>query len=126
MSEQAQILDKMQEIVMSILKNGSATIEEADMIDELEALLHKQKCFTDIGHPEYACQGEEIAGLFFSENYNEAINKMYESGITANDFFGFLDYYYDEDEDRERFAKLFTNAFISDVNKAYELKCESN
>ncbi len=45
MSEQAKILAEINQIIMNILKTGSASVEEADKIDELEASLHQQKCF---------------------------------------------------------------------------------
>ena len=121
MSEQAKILAEMQEIIMTILKNGSASVEEGNRIDELEDLLHKQKCYEEIDHAEYEYLGEEIAGLFFTDNYMDAIDKMCESEITPEDFFGFIAYH-DEDEE---FTELFTNAFIEEVKKAYHSKCKS-
>ena len=121
MSEQAKILAEMQEIIMTILKNGSASVEEGNRIDELEALLHKQKCYKEIDHVEHDYQGEEIAGLFFSDSYTEAIDKMCEYEITPDDFFGFIEYH-DEDED---FTEMFTDVFIADVTKAYQSKCKS-
>lgn len=123
MSEQAKILVEMQEIIMSILKSGSATVEEGNKIDELEALLHKQKCFKEIDHVEHTNQGEEIAGLFFNDSYMDAIDKMCEYEITPEDFFGFVEYHYDEDE--EDAIEMFTDVFIADVNKVYQSKCKS-
>lgn len=121
MSEQAKILAEMQEIIMDILKSGSASEAQGHRIDELEALLHQQKCYEEIDHKEYSYLGEEIAGLFFNDHYKEAINKMCESEITPDDFFGFIEYH---DEDGE-FSDLFTHAFIDNVNRDYLKKCKS-
>lgn len=118
MSEQAKILAEMQEIIMSILKSGSASAEQGHRIDELEALLHQQKCYKEIDHQEYTYQGEEIAGLFSNDHYMEAIDKMFEYEITPDDFFGFIEYH-DEDEE---FSDLFTDQFIEEVNKVYQSK----
>ncbi len=120
MSEQAKILAEMQEIIMAILKNGSVSAAEGEKIDELEALMLKQKCYKEIDHAEHDYQGEEIASLFFSDSYTEAIDKMCECEITPDDFFGFIEYH-DEDED---FTELFTDVFIADVTKAYQSKCK--
>jgi diacylglycerol kinase family enzyme len=111
----------MQEIIMTILKNGSASEAEGNRIDELEDLLHEQKCYKEIDHAEHDYQGEEIAGLFFSNQYMEAIDKMCECEITPDDFFGFIEYH-DEDEE---FTEMFTDLFIADVTKAYQSKCKS-
>lgn len=121
MSEQAKILAEMQEIIMNILSSGSATEEQGQRIDELEDLLHQQKCYKEIDHDEYDYLGEEIAGLFFNDHYMEAIEKMCEYEITPDDFFGFIEYH-DEDEE---FSDLFTNAFIDNVNRDYPTKCKS-
>jgi hypothetical protein len=125
MSEQARILAEINMIIMNILKTGSASVEEADKIDELEALLHQQKCFKEIVDSEHANQGEEIAALFFNEHYAEAINKMCECEITPADFFAFTDYHYDDDHEDENLVEMFTNVFIKSVNEAYEMKCKS-
>lgn len=119
MSEQAKILAEMQEIIMAILKNGSASVAEGQRIDELEALLHEQKCYKEIDHEEYEYQGEEIAGLFLNDRYMEAIDKMCACQITPEDFFGFIKYH-DEDEE---FTEMFTDIFIADVTKAYQSTC---
>lgn len=123
MSEQAQILAELQEVIMGILKTGSASVEEGNRIDELEDLLHQQKCFKEIDHPDHANQGEEIATLFFNDSYMEAIEKMCEYGISPDDFFGFADYHYDEDEDEA--IEMFTDVFIAEANKVYQSKCKS-
>lgn len=125
MSEQARILSEINKIIMNILKTGSASVEEADTIDELEALLHQQNCFKEIEHSEHANQGEEIATLFFNNHYEEAINKMCECEITPSDFFAFTDYYYDDEHEDEDLVEMFTNVFISGVNEAYNLQCIS-
>jgi len=121
MSEQAKILAEMQEIIMNILKNGSASVEEGNRIDELEALLHQQKCYKEIDHKEYSYLGEEIAGLFSTDHYMEAIDKMCECEITPDEFFGFIGYHDEEEE----FAEIFTDPFIADVSKVYQSKCVS-
>ncbi len=124
MSEQARIIEELHALIMVILKNGSATPAEGQAIDDLEDLLYKEKCFIEIKHPEYTCQGEEIAGLFFSDSYTNAINKMCEYEITPEDFFGFAEYHFDEDEEEE-LVKMFTDPFISEVTQAYKLQCKS-
>ena len=121
MSEQAKILAELQEIIMRILKSGSASAEQGHRIDELEALLHQQKCYKEIDHKEYSYQGEEIAGLFFGNHHMEAIDKMCECAITPDDFFGFIEYHDEEEE----FTEMFTDVFIAEVNKDYRSKCQS-
>ncbi len=121
MSEQSKILAELQEIIMTILKNGSASEAEGQRIDELEALLHEQKCYKEIDHEVYEYQGEEIAGLFATDHTMEAIEKMCECDITPEDFFGFIAYH-DEDEE---YIDLFTDAFIAEVQKVYAAKCHS-
>lgn len=121
MSEQAKILAKLQDLIMEIMKTGTATVEQGNKIDKLEAQLHKQKCYREINHPEYSYQGEEIAGLLSKGKAEEAIDKMYTWKITADDFFGFIGYH-DEDEE---YADIFTNEFIADIGKAYASKCAS-
>ena len=119
MSEQARILAELQAIIMSVISSGSASEEEGDRIDELEALLHQQKCYKEIDHDKYTYQGEEIAGLLFTDHTMEAIDKMCECEITPEDFFGFIEYH-DEDE---VFTGMFTNVFIAEVSKLYQSKC---
>jgi len=119
MSEQAKILAELQEIIMRIINSGSASESEGARIDELEALLHQQKCYKETDHNEYTYQGEEIAGLLFTDHTMEAIDKMCEYEITPEDFFGFIEYH-DEDEE---FVGKFTNAFIAEVDKVYRSKC---
>jgi len=122
MSEQARILAEMQELVMGILKSGSATVAEGEKLDELEALMLQQKCYKEIDHTEHDYQGEEIVALFLNDSYMEAIDKMCECEITPEDFFGFVDYHYDEDE--EDSIEMFTDVFISNVNQDYQAKCK--
>lgn len=123
MSEQARILAEMQALVMRILQSGAATAEEGEKLDELEALMLKQKCYQEIDHEEHDYLGEEIAALFFNDAYAEAIDKMYANEITPDDFFGFVDYHYDEDE--EDAIDIFTDAFIADVHKVYHAKANN-
>lgn len=119
MSEQAKILAELQEIIMSVIGSGLASETEGDRIDELEALLHQQKCYKEIDHKEYAYQGEEIASLFFTDHTMEAIDKMCAYKITPDDFFGFIAYHDEEEE----FSGMFTPAFIAEINKIYQSKC---
>lgn len=123
MSEQARILAEMQALVMRILQSGAATAEEGEKLDELEALMLQQKCYQEIDHEEIDYLGEEIATLFFNDSYEEAIDKMCTNEITPDDFFGFVNYHYDEDE--EDAIEIFTDTFIADVEKSYQAKCES-
>ena len=125
MSEQAKIMQDIHTIVMSILKTGTATIEEADAIDRLEALLDEQKCFKEIDDIHHTSQGEEIAGLFFRDDYEKAINKMLECEISPEDFFGFVEYYYDDDHEDEELTEMFTGAFRRGVNEAYQAMLNS-
>jgi len=118
MSEQAIILQEMEDLVMSIITTGSPTEEHGSKISDLEFLLFEQKCFKDIEGKEHSCLGEEIANLFFTDKYIAAIKKMSEYEITPEDFFGFAEYHYDE----EPLADMFTEIFIADVNKAYQAK----
>jgi len=119
MSEQAKILAELQEIIMSVISSGSASETEGNRIDELETLLRQQKCYKEIDHKEYTYQGEEIAGLFSTNNTMEAIDKMCTWGITPEDFFGFIEYH-DEDE---VFTGMFNAVFIAEVSKIYASKC---
>lgn len=124
MSEQSKIIEELHALIMVILKNGSATAEEGQAIDDLEDLLYQQKCFKEITHSEYAFQGEEIAGLFFNNSYADAISKMCEYDITPEDFFGFAEYHFDEGEEEE-LVKMFTDSFISEATQAYKVQCNS-
>ena len=121
MSEQAKILAEMQTIIMSILTSGSASPQEGQRIDELEALLHQQKCYTPIENEKYDYLGEEIIGLFVNDHYDEALNKIYNTQIMPEDFFGFVEYHDEEEE----FVKFFTNSFIQKVTKEYNAKSSS-
>ena len=121
MSEQSKILAELQEIIMNILKNGTASEAEGKRIDELEAQLHQQKCYQEIDHDTYTYQGEEIAALFGNDHYTEAIKKLCASEITPEDFFGFIGYH-DEDEE---YSEIFTEAFMAQVGKDYIAMCHS-
>lgn len=120
MSEQARIIAEIHELVMNILKTGTATEQEGDKLDELEELLYEQKCFQKIDHAEHTYQGEEIATLFFSAHTSQAIEKMFACDITPDDFFGFIDYYYDEDHKDDHLKVMFSDAFITDINKQFK------
>ncbi len=125
MSEQSKILAEIGEIVMNVFKSGSVTMEESARMQELENLLHKQRCFKEVDHPDHTYQGEVIASLFFNDRYNEAIDKMYEYKITPEDLFGFVEYHYDDDHEDEELTEMFTHAFIEKVNNDYLIKCKS-
>jgi membrane-anchored protein YejM (alkaline phosphatase superfamily) len=126
MSEQSKIIQELQELIMSILKTGIASEEEGKKLDKLEASLFKQRCFKKSSDSAYDYQGEEIAGLFFNDNFTKAIDKMYEYKISSEDFFGFVEYHYDEDEEDElEIIELFTDAYKEKVHNAYQSKCRS-
>lgn len=125
MSEQTKILAEIGQIVMNVFKTGSVTMEESERMQELETLLHKQRAFKEVNHPDNTCQGEVIASLFFNDHYNEAIDKLYEYKITPEDFFGFVEYHYDDDHEDEELTEMFTNEFIENVTNDYLLKCKS-
>lgn len=126
MSEQAKIIEDIQKLVMSILKTGIATAEEGSKLDELEVLLYKQRCFKSSTLPEYDCLGEEIVALFLNDNFTEAVDKLYEYKISSEDFFGFVEYHYDEDEeDNQEIIDLFTEAYKINVHNAYKSKYQS-
>lgn len=125
MSEQSKILAEIGQIVMNVFKTGSVTMEESNRMQELENLLHKQRCFKETDHPDHSYQGEEIASLFFNDRYAEAIDKMYAYKITPEDLFGFVEYHYDEDHEDEELTEMFTSTFIDDVTRDYIKKCKS-
>lgn len=125
MSEQSKILAEIGQIVMNVFKTGSVSMEESVRMQELESLLHKQRSFKEVEDPKHTFQGEVIASLFFTNRYTEAIDKLYEYKITPEDFFGFVEYHYDEDHEDEDLTEMFTPDFIDKVNKDYHLKCES-
>ena len=118
MSEQSKILQEMQQLVIGILKSGTATVEEGDRLDELEEEMLKQKCYQTTEHSDYTYKGEEIADLFFNNLTTEAVDKMKEYDITPEDFFGFAAYHF-EDEPR---VGIFTESFMADVDKTYKSK----
>ena len=125
MSEQAKILAEIGQIVMNVFKTGSVTMEESVRMQELETLLHKQRAFKEVNHPDNTYQGEVIASLFFNDHYMEAIDKLYEYKITPEDFFGFVEYHYDDDHEDEELTEMFTDTFIDNVTKDYLQKCKS-
>jgi hypothetical protein len=126
MTEQSKILKDLHELIMEILKTGTATPEQGAKIDKLEATLFKQRCFKKNSSTNHANQGEEIAALFFDKQFDAAIDKMYEYKINTEDFFGFTQYYYDDEHEDETLAEeTFTPSFIEEVSKAYEVKCAS-
>ncbi len=119
MSEQTRILAEIYELIMSILKKGTPTIEDGVKIEELEDLLHLQKCFLKLNDTDDKSQGEEIASLFFAHDSTQAINKMIVYKITPEDFFGFIEYHYDDEHPDEDLAEMFTDVFIKDVGVSY-------
>jgi len=112
MSEQAKILEQMQEIIMKILQSGSASVEEGDRLDELEEELFKQKCFQQSGDNNYANIGEEIATHFFNGEKSLAIEMLHQNKISPEDFFGFAEYHFDEDDSVDMFTQQFVNDTI--------------
>ena len=122
MSEQAKILENMYEVIMDILKKGTPSIADSHKIEELEVLLFEQNCFKKSKDEKYDSQGEEIASLFFSSKNAQAVEKMYAYEITPEDFFGFVEYHYDEDHPDEEVTHIFTEAFIKDVTTSFQSK----
>ena len=118
MSEQSKILAEIQQLIMQILKTGTATEEEGKRLDELEEQMLKQKCYRPVNGENGSNQGEVIAELLFSNNITSATDKMIEYEITPEDFFGFAAYHY-EDEPR---VGIFTKSFMADVEKSYKEK----
>jgi len=125
MTNQSQILEQMQKLVMNIIQNGQTTIDEAHKMDELEKQLHKERCFKKSKNTNYPNQGEEIANLFFQEKFPDAIEKMYEYKIPPVDFFGFIEYQYDDEHEDEDEIEIFTSSFIEKVNQDYKARCEA-
>lgn len=125
MSEQAKILAEIGQIVMNVFKTGSVSMEESIRMQELESLLHKQRSFKEVEDPKHTYQGEVVASLFFNDRYSDAIDKLYEFKITPEDFFGFVEYHYDEDHEDEELTEMFTPQFVDNVNRDYDLKCKS-
>lgn len=120
MSEQAKLIAQIYELIMSILKNGTPTMEDGIKIEKLEDLLHQQKCFQKVNNEEDKYQGEEIASLFFLNDYTQAIDKLIAYQITPDDFFGFIEYHYDDEHPDEDLAEMFTDVFIKDVGASYQ------
>ena len=119
MSEQAKILSQLQMLIMEILKTGSASVEQGERLDALEAQLETQQCFKSIEGSKYASMGDEIAHLFFMDSDSQAVAKLHEYQITPEDFFGFAEYYYDEGEEEALVEERFTDAFKTKVLQAY-------
>lgn len=119
MSKQTIIIADIQELVMKILKTGSATEEEGIAIDTLEEELFKEKSFIVSKALEGSTQGEEVATLFFNAKIKEGVLKLVEYTIAPEDFFGFIQYHYDEEHADEDLIKMFTKEFIADIDKKY-------
>ena len=115
MSEQAKILQEMQELVMNILKTGSVSEEEGKKIDYLEDLLHEQKCFKELDSEEYDYLGEEIANLFLNDKKIQAVKKLIDYDISPEDFFGFAQYHYEDEEE----IQMFTDIYVAEINRLY-------
>lgn len=122
MSEQTKLIAGIQELVMRILKNGSVTEEEGIAINTLEDELFKQNAFQPSKEKHGSLQGEEIATLFFNKQIEEGITKLVEYKISPEDFFGFVEYHYDEEHPDEALIGMFTQAFIMDINDKHRLK----
>ena len=121
MSEQSKILEKMQNLITEILKSGTASVEQGEKIDALEVQLFKQKSFKETPNEAEDIQGEVIANLLFNKAFKEAVDKLYDYKITPEDFFGFIGYHYDEDDNPE--VELFTDEFCTQIGQAYEVRC---
>jgi len=122
MSEQTKIIAQIQELVIQILKNGSVTEEEGIAINTLEDELFEHNSFKPSELKQGSLQGEEIATLFFDSNIEEGVNKLIEYSITPEDFFGFIEYHYDEEHHDAEKIGMFTQAFIVDINEKYRVK----
>lgn len=122
MSEQAKILAEMQALIMNILKTNQATEAEADKIEELEVLLHQQKCFQK-GDSDLLV-GEEVANLFFANKLEDGVALLCKGDIIPEDFFGFVDYHYDEDHEDEEKTEMFTQAFMMELKTKYLENCK--
>ena len=123
MSDQAIIIAEIQATVMKILESGTATEEQADRIDELEEMLYKQKSFREIKSKKHTNIGEEIATLFFEKKNDEAIQRLCAEGITPSDFFGFVEYFYDDEHEDYALTGMFFPGFVAEVTKVYEHNC---
>ncbi len=122
MSKQAELIQEIQVIVMSILKNGTVTEEEGIAIDRLEEELHKQNAFKKKSEDDVFTQGEEVATHFFNNEFEQGLEKLLEYKITPADFFSFIEYYYDEEHPDEDKIEMFTQGFIQKLNEAYKAK----
>jgi len=126
MSQQAKTLEALQVLITEILKTGTASIEQGQQLDKLEANLLKERSFKASSNDTYDNQGEEIAYMFFKDAYEKGINKLYEYKITPEDFFGFVNYHFDEDEDDElEIMQTFNDTFKQKIQEDYTLKCKS-
>jgi len=114
MSRQSQIIEDIEKLVMKILENGSVSEEEGIAIDTLEEKLYQENAFV---------KGEAVANLFFENKIQEGVAKLIEEKITPKDFFGFIDYHYDEEHPDEGKIGIFTESFVSDINKQYADNC---
>ena len=123
MSEQAKILEEMQALIMEILKSGAASAAQGQKLDALEEALLKQRCFKASANSAYENQGEEVAYLFLGDKHAQGIDKLYEYKIHSNDFIGFVNYHFDEEDDEEVLAK-FTDDVVTQIHKDYEAKCQ--
>ncbi len=121
MSVQAQLLAQIQELVMKILKNGTVTEEEGLSINSLEDELFKQNSFKASTTKQGSLQGEEIATLFFNNSIDEGTEMLKTYEITPPDFFGFIDYHYDEEHPDEAHIGMFTQSFITELDEKYKL-----
>ncbi|MBN2816613.1 MAG: hypothetical protein JXQ67_08010 [Campylobacterales bacterium] len=117
MSEQSKILAQMQELIMEILKTGATSPEQGVQLDNLESKLFEQKCFQASTNDAYENIGEEIAYLFFNDKQEKAIKKLQENQINVEDFVGFAEYFFEDDEPVE----MFDSAFKESINKALSI-----
>lgn len=125
MSQQAKILTQMHQLVMGIIQSGTATPEQSEQMDELEELLEQQNCFKKVPNSKQANQGEVVASLFFNGEFDSAMDKMCEYKISPDDFFGFVQYHYDDEHEDEDKVGIFTSELMQKIYTQYQQKCQA-
>jgi hypothetical protein len=107
MSEQKKILNQLQDLIMEILKTGIASEEQANKLDAIEEKLHQQHCFQTI---EEGMLGEVITNKLLTKDFDGAISLLRSEKVDVDDYFDFIDYHYEEEEE------------IEDINAALRAK----
>ncbi|MDQ7067063.1 MAG: hypothetical protein Q9M40_03120 [Sulfurimonas sp.] len=90
-------------------------------IDSLEEELFKENAFKASKQTAGSLQGEDVAKLFYQNDITQGIEKLIEYEITPEDFFGFVEYHYDEEHPDEELIGMFTEGFIADIHENYKL-----